>query len=87
MTEQEKLMLLEDLGDSDWAFIINKEGQLKGMAVPEMNEEELVHENIIAVLSILDSDLAKEIDEEYEKLLKEEGLDDSDDDPTGQTIH
>jgi hypothetical protein len=88
MTEEEKEMLLEDLGDEDWALIINKDGQLKGMAVPELDDKDMVHENIIAILSILDPELAKEIDEEYERMLEEQGIvDDEDIDPTGKTVH
>lgn len=85
MTNEEKEMLLQDLGDEDWALIINKEGQLKGMAVPLLEDEELVHENIIAILSILDPELAKEIDEEYDKMLEE--YNGSDDNDPGKIIH
>jgi hypothetical protein len=43
---------LEDhLGDEDWAIIIGKDGNLKGLFMPDGTDEELVPESIVTIMA------------------------------------
>lgn len=39
----------EQMGEDDWALIIGKDGELKGLFIPEGLEEELVPESIVVI--------------------------------------
>lgn len=42
-----KITFEESLGDSDWGLIIDKNGNLKGLFIPEGADDDDVPENII----------------------------------------
>ena len=42
-----KITFEESLGDSDWGLIIDKNGRLKGLFIPEGSDEDDVPDNII----------------------------------------
>jgi hypothetical protein len=42
-----KITFEESLGESDWGLIINKDGQLMGLFIPEGSNEDDVPESII----------------------------------------
>ena len=44
-----KITFEESLGDNDWGLIIDKNGRLKGLFIPEGSDEDDVPENIIQV--------------------------------------
>jgi hypothetical protein len=48
---EEDLTLEEQLGDDDWAIIIGKDGNLKGLFMPDGVDEDLVPESIVAIMS------------------------------------
>jgi hypothetical protein len=41
--------LEEQIGDDDWALIIGKDGNLKGLFIPEGHDEEEVPESIVYI--------------------------------------
>ena len=43
--------LLDMLEDDDWAIIIDKEGDLKGVFIPEGKDEEEVPESVVMIMS------------------------------------
>jgi len=49
MSEESKT-LEEQLGDEDWALIIGKDGNLKGLFMPEGADEDLVPESIVYIM-------------------------------------
>ena len=44
-----KITFEESLGDSDWGLIIDKNGRVKGLFIPEGSDEDDVPESIIQV--------------------------------------
>lgn len=44
-----KITFEESLGESDWGLIIDKNGRLKGLFIPEGSDEDNVPESIIQV--------------------------------------
>ena len=42
--------LEEQLGDEDWAIIIGKDGNLKGLFMPDGSDEDIVPESIIYIM-------------------------------------
>ena len=44
-----KITFEESLGNSDWGLIIDKDGRLKGLFIPEGSSEDDVPESIIQV--------------------------------------
>jgi len=58
---------LEDqLGDTDWALIIGREGNLKGIFIPRGADEEAVPESIIAIMAkYFGVDFEEEMNVEY----------------------
>ena len=44
-----KITFEESLGDNDWGLIIDKDGRLKGLFIPEGSSEDDVPESIIQV--------------------------------------
>ena len=43
--------LEEQLDNDDWAIIIDKDGDLKGVFIPEGMDEELVPESIVQIMA------------------------------------
>jgi hypothetical protein len=74
MSKEELKTLEEQIGDDDWAIIIGKDGNLKGLFIPAGSDDEDVPESIVAIMS------------DYYGVDFDEAMDDGDD-PTGQTIH
>ena len=70
MSEQGKTLEAQ-LGEDDWAIIISKEGNLKGLFIPDGLDEDLVPESI---LHIMEKYFGVTFDEEEET-------------SDGQTIH
>jgi len=50
MSEESKT-LEEQLGEEDWAIIIGKDGNLKGMFIPEGSDEDEVPESIVYIMA------------------------------------
>jgi hypothetical protein len=47
----ESRTLEDQLGDEDWAIIIGKDGNLKGLFMPDGTDEELVPESIVTIMA------------------------------------
>lgn len=47
----ERKTLQEQLDNDDWAIIINKDGDLKGVVIPEGADEDVVPESIVEVMA------------------------------------
>ena len=74
MSDEESKTLEEHLGDDDWALIIGKDGNLKGLFMPDGTDEDLVPESVVYIMSEY---FGVDFDEEMNE---EESSD-------GQTIH
>lgn len=65
MTDDDKT-LEDQLGDHDWALIIGREGNLKGIFIPTGSEEDPVPESIIAIMAkFFGVDFEEEMEDEY----------------------
>jgi hypothetical protein len=73
MSDEERTIEAQ-LGDEDWAIIIGKDGNLKGLFMPEGVDEELVPESIVTIMS-------EYFGVDFEEEMNEEESSD------GQTIH
>ena len=49
MSDEERTLEAQ-LGDDDWAIIIGKDGNLKGLFIPDGSDEDEVPESIIAIM-------------------------------------
>ena len=67
--------LEEQLGEDDWALVIGKDGNLKGVFIPAGANEELVPYSIIHIMS------------KYFGVDFEEEIDDALDVPPTETLH
>jgi hypothetical protein len=74
MSDEDSKTLEEHLGDDDWALIIGKDGNLKGLFMPDGTDEDLVPESVVYIMSEY---FGVDFDEEMNE---EESSD-------GQTIH
>jgi hypothetical protein len=74
MSDEDSKPLEEHLGDDDWALIIGKDGNLKGLFMPDGTDEDLVPESVVYIMSEY---FGVDFDEEMNE---EESSD-------GQTIH
>ena len=74
MSDEDSKTLEEHLGDDDWALIIGKDGNLKGLFMPDGTDEDLVPESIVTIMADY---FGVDFDEEMNE---EESSD-------GQTIH
>ena len=50
MSNDESKTLEAQLGDDDWAIIIGKDGNLKGLFIPEGKDEDEVPESIVHIM-------------------------------------
>lgn len=50
MSENEPKTLEAQLGEDDWAIIIGKDGNLKGLFIPEGSDEDEVPESIVHIM-------------------------------------
>ena len=71
----ESKTLTEQLGAEDWALIIGKDGNLKGVFIPEGMDEDEVPQSIVAIMS------------KYFGVNFDEEIDDTVDIPPTETIH
>jgi len=75
MSDEEARTLEAQLGDNDWAIIIGKDGNLKGLFIPDGMDEELVPDSIVAIM------------EEYFGVDFDTEIDDAVEVPPGETLH
>ena len=75
MSNEEARTLEAQLGDNDWAIIIGKDGNLKGLFIPDGMDEELVPDSIVAIM------------EEYFGVDFDTEIDDAVEVPPGETLH
>lgn len=62
MTDDEVEMFLDDLSENDWVFMVDGNGDLKSLLVPNFESNtDLISEKIIKILALLDSRLEKEL--------------------------
>lgn len=62
MTDDEVEMFLDDLSADDWVFMVDGNGDLKSLLVPNFESNtDLISEKIIKILALLDSRLEKEL--------------------------
>lgn len=67
MSEQSK-KLEEQLGNEDWALIISKEGNLKGLFIPDSPCSEIVPRSIVYITEkYFGVDITEEMSEEFER--------------------
>ena len=68
MDDDELEKFLEDLGDEDWVFMVDKEGRLKSLMIPHTIEEapEDVPESIFQALASLDPNMMKQLEDMQE---------------------
>jgi hypothetical protein len=71
----ESKTLEDQLGDEDWAIIIGKDGNLKGLFMPDGVDEDLVPESIVTIMA------------DYFGVDFDEEMDDTVDVPPDETIH
>ena len=71
----ESKTLTEQMGAEDWALIIGKDGNLKGVFIPEGMDEDEVPRSIVAIMS------------KYFGVNFDEEIDDTVDIPPTETIH
>jgi hypothetical protein len=71
----ESKTLEDQLGDEDWAIIIGKDGNLKGLFMPDGVDEDLVPESIVHIMA------------DYFGVDFDEEMDDTVDVPPDETIH
>jgi len=58
--------LEEQLEDSDWALIISKEGNLKGLFMPDNADEDMVPDSIVYIMEkFFNVDFSAEIEQDY----------------------
>ena len=58
--------LEEQLEDSDWALIISKEGNLKGLFMPDNADEDMVPDSIVYIMEkFFGLDFSAEIEQDY----------------------
>ena len=50
MDDDEKKTLEEQLGQDDWAIVIDRDGKLKGLFIPDGSDEDEVPEAIIVIM-------------------------------------
>jgi len=75
MSEKEALTLEAQLGEDDWAIIIGKDGNLKGLFIPDGMDQDLVPESIVTIMAeYFGVDFDDEIEESVEV-------------PPGETLH
>ena len=74
MSDEDSKTLEEHLGDDDWALIIGKDGNLKGLFMPDGTDEDLVPESIVTIM-------AEYFGVDFDEEMNEEESSD------GQTIH
>jgi len=68
MSKQVKT-LEEQLCDEDWALIISKEGNLKGMFIPETCDSKSVPHSIVYITEkYFGVDITEELSEDFEKV-------------------
>jgi len=75
MSEKESRTLEAQLDDDDWAIIIGKDGNLKGVFIPDGQDEELVPESIVEIMATY---FGVDFDDE---------IDEADVVPPGETLH
>ena len=75
MSDEEARTLEAQLGDNDWAIIIGKDGNLKGLFIPDGMDEELVPDSIVAIM------------EEYFGVDFDTEIEDTVEVPPGETLH
>jgi len=76
MNDKENDLTLEDqLDEEDWALIIGKNGNLKGIFIPAGVDEDFVPESIVAIMA------------QYFGVDFEEEIEDAFDVPPGKTVH
>jgi hypothetical protein len=75
MSDDEARTLEAQLGDNDWAIIIGKDGNLKGLFIPDGMDEDLVPDSIVAIM------------EEYFGVDFDEEIEDTVEVPPGETLH
>jgi hypothetical protein len=51
MNNIEELSLEEQLGEDDWALIIGKDGNLRGVFIPTGSDEDMVPESIVQIMA------------------------------------
>ena len=51
MSNEESKTLDAQLGEDDWAIIIGKDGNLKGLFIPEGKDEDEVPESIVYIMA------------------------------------
>ena len=51
MSEEKTIPLTDALEDDDWAIIIGKEGDLKGIFIPEGKDEDVVPDSIVEIMA------------------------------------
>jgi hypothetical protein len=71
----ESRTLEAQLGEDDWAIIIGKDGNLKGLFMPDGVDEDLVPESIVTIMA------------DYFGVDFDEEMDDTVDVPPDETIH
>ena len=60
-----KQSLYDQIGEEDWAIIIGKDGNLKGLFIPDGKDEDEVPESIVVIMEkYFGVDFDEEIDEE-----------------------
>jgi hypothetical protein len=83
MTDEEVEMFLDDLSENDWVFMVDGNGALKSLLVPNFEQNiDLVSENIIKILALLNPKMEKDLKalmKELEPVTFEELKPDSDD--------
>lgn len=72
---EEARTLEAQLGDNDWAIIIGKDGNLKGLFIPDGMDEELVPDSIVSIM------------EEYFGVDFDKEIEDTVEVPPGETLH
>ena len=75
MSNDEDKTLEAQLDKDDWAIIIGKDGNLKGLFIPEGTDEDLVPESIVEIMA------------EYFGVEYDEEINEADYVPPGETLH
>ena len=85
MTDDEVEMFLDDLSEEDWVFMVNPDGKLKSLLIPDFKNEDIINDKIFKVLALLDPKIIKELN----LLIEEETVVDFEDlkKKPGDTMH